>query len=153
MEHPFSFMTDSKALPRPLTETIAGFVAGVASTLVAHPLDLIKTRLQGNVIPKGFYAVPTDSQSIVSRDSSPRLGSSLRIVRDIARSEGLFSGFYRGLTPNVLGNSVSWGLYFLWYGQLKDGLRALHGLHTGLSSYDYFIASGSAGIRVHSILS
>jgi Mitochondrial carrier protein len=29
-----------------LVETIAGLTAGVASTLAAHPLDVIKTRLQ-----------------------------------------------------------------------------------------------------------
>lgn len=48
-------MTD-KALPQPFVETIAGFVAGVASTLVAHPLDLVKTRLQGKNPPSGAYA-------------------------------------------------------------------------------------------------
>ena len=42
-------MPDYKSLPQPLIESIAGFVAGVASTLVAHPLDLIKTRLQGTI--------------------------------------------------------------------------------------------------------
>lgn len=40
---------------------------------------------------------------------------------------------------------MSWGLYFLWYGKLKDGLRTLHGSDFGLSSYDYFFASGAAG--------
>ena len=29
-----------------LIEGVAGFTAGVASTLAAHPLDVIKTRLQ-----------------------------------------------------------------------------------------------------------
>ena len=40
-------MTDVKTLPKPLIDTIAGFFAGIASTLVGHPLDLLKTRLQG----------------------------------------------------------------------------------------------------------
>ena len=40
-------MTDNKTLPKPLIDTIAGFFAGIASTLVGHPLDLLKTRLQG----------------------------------------------------------------------------------------------------------
>ncbi|KAL8829701.1 MAG: hypothetical protein Q9191_001854 [Dirinaria sp. TL-2023a] len=120
-------MNNSEALPQPLVETLAGFAAGIASTLVAHPLDLIKTRLQ------------------VDRTSSSALGSSLRITRDIARNEGLLTGFYRGLTPNIIGNSVSWSLYFLWYGRLKDGLQYLHGDHHPLLSYDYFLGSATAG--------
>ena len=30
-------------------ETIAGLSAGLVSTLVVHPLDIIKTRLQGEI--------------------------------------------------------------------------------------------------------
>ena len=40
-------MTDIKTLPKPLIDAIAGFFAGIASTVVGHPLDVIKTRLQG----------------------------------------------------------------------------------------------------------
>ncbi|KAI4200653.1 MAG: hypothetical protein LQ350_003794 [Teloschistes chrysophthalmus] len=39
-------MTNDGQVAQPLIETTAGFVAGVASTLVAHPLDVLKTRLQ-----------------------------------------------------------------------------------------------------------
>ena len=81
----------------------------------------------------------------MNSDSSQRSRSTLGTVRDVALNEGLVSGFYRGLAPNVLGNSVSWALYFLWYGSLKNGLQTLHGSHTELSSYDYFLASGTAG--------
>jgi hypothetical protein len=42
-------------------------------------------------------------------------GQSLRIVRGIVREEGNYSALYRGLIPNLMGNSVSWGLYFLLY--------------------------------------
>jgi len=38
-----------RQLPDPIVESIAGLSAGLASTLIAHPLDLIKTRLQGIV--------------------------------------------------------------------------------------------------------
>ncbi|KAI1962382.1 mitochondrial FAD carrier protein flx1 [Ophidiomyces ophidiicola] len=78
------------------------------------------------------------------------MGNSLRIVREMAQHEGgggggLLRTFYRGLTPNVVGNSISWGLYFLWYSNLKDALQTVRG-RGELTSLDYFVASGTAGI-------
>lgn len=35
-------------------------------------------------------------------------------MKDLAKNEGFAHGFYRGLNPNLLGNSVSWALYFMW---------------------------------------
>ena len=43
-------MNINDMLPQPLIETVAGFTAGAVTTVVVHPLDLIKTRLQGNFI-------------------------------------------------------------------------------------------------------
>lgn len=40
-------MTDKNVTASSWVETIAGFTAGVVSTVCLHPLDLIKTRLQG----------------------------------------------------------------------------------------------------------
>ncbi|KAJ5675883.1 hypothetical protein N7462_008780 [Penicillium macrosclerotiorum] len=121
-------MTDKNGLPSSFVETVAGFTAGVASTLCLHPLDLVKTRLQ------------------VDRSTSSRFGSSLRIIREIAKHEGGFAAFYRGLPPNLIGNSTSWGMYFLCYSSLKDCFR-LYRRQEGcmLTSSDYFIASGTAG--------
>ncbi len=44
-------MSTNNALPPSLVETIAGFTAGVVSTLTVHPLDIVKTRLQGDNPP------------------------------------------------------------------------------------------------------
>lgn len=44
-------MSTPNALPSWLVETIAGFTAGVVSTLAVHPLDVVKTRLQGDICP------------------------------------------------------------------------------------------------------
>ena len=87
--------TDHHLSPSVIDST-AGFTAGVVSTLAVHPFDVVKTRLQ------------------VNQSAKAQVGGSIRIARDIARNEGRWTGFYRGLTPNIIGNSVSWGLYFMW---------------------------------------
>lgn len=43
--------TLQNGIPPVLVETISGLMAGLLSTLVAHPLDLIKVRLQGSSYP------------------------------------------------------------------------------------------------------
>ncbi|OJJ43720.1 hypothetical protein ASPZODRAFT_135728 [Penicilliopsis zonata CBS 506.65] len=122
-------MTDKDALSLSFVETVAGFTAGVVSTLCLHPLDLVKTRLQ------------------VDRTSSSRLGGSYLVIRRIWHNEGGIAAFYRGLAPNLVGNSTSWALYFLCYSNTKDYLRKLHGSQNReLSSLNYFLASGTAGV-------
>ncbi|MCJ1294650.1 hypothetical protein MMC34_006208 [Xylographa carneopallida] len=121
-------MNNKHSLPSPLIESVAGFTAGVAATVVVHPLDVIKTRLQ------------------VNRASNARLGGSRLVVQQILRDEAGFRALYRGLSPNLVGNSVSWALYFLWYDQIKHAMVANHGRRQPLSYYDYFLASGTAGI-------
>ncbi|KAL2007191.1 hypothetical protein VTN00DRAFT_8629 [Thermoascus crustaceus] len=121
-------MTDKNAFASSWVESIAGFTAGVVSTVCLHPLDLIKTRLQ------------------VDRLSS-RIGGSVRVVREIYQNEGGITAFYRGLTPNILGNSTSWGLYFLCYSNIKDIMHKFGNPgRDNLTSSDYFIASGTAGM-------
>ena len=59
----FYHMTDVQTLPKPLIDVIAGFLAGIASTVVGHPFDVIKTRLQG--MPHFAVPVPTIICSIL----------------------------------------------------------------------------------------
>ncbi|KAL8658419.1 MAG: hypothetical protein Q9226_001025, partial [Calogaya cf. arnoldii] len=79
------------------------------------------------------------------RTSSSQAGTSLLLVKHIFRNEGIATGFYRGLSPNLAGNSISWALYFLWYSKAKAALKAYHANGNGLSYYDFFLASGIAG--------
>ena len=88
----------------------------------------------------------TQLDSSVDRSSPSRLGSSLRIIREISTHEGGLHAFYRGLAPNLIGNSTSWALYFLCYGSLKDAIRIYRGHEDWmLTSSDYFLASSAAG--------
>jgi solute carrier family 25 (mitochondrial folate transporter), member 32 len=88
--------------------------------------------------------------AIVDATSQSRIGSSLQVLRGIIHNEGptRLSALYRGLTPNLLGNSLGWALYFLWYRQAQDVIRSYRGYNADkpLSSLDYLTASAASGI-------
>ncbi|VDN18572.1 unnamed protein product [Dibothriocephalus latus] len=77
---------------------IAGLAGGAMSTLVLHPLDLAKIRLQVN---EGTGAV-------TARPRSTRL---IGTLSEVYKARGLL-GLYQGITPNLLGAASAWGLYF-----------------------------------------
>jgi primary-amine oxidase len=120
------------ALSASLVESVAGFSAGVVSCLAAHPLDLLKNRLQLN----------TQSRS--------RPGDSFRILSNVIKDEGGVKALYRGLWPNLLGNSLGWGLYFLFYGNLKELFQSRRQKGEHLGSAEFFSASIIAGKRLSS---
>lgn len=142
-------MTGQDGLSPSFVETIAGFTAGIASTLSLHPLDLVKTRLQGIFPGEACNSETTANIAIVDRSSSSRIGGSLRIICDISQHEGGITALYRGLSPNIIGNSTSWAIYFLCYGKSKDAVRTFRAPSDGheLTSSDYFLASGTAGMH------
>lgn len=79
----------------------AGAIAGIVTSILLHPIDLLKTRLQvqDGVIHKEFSGL----RNAVSRTW---------------QAEGL-SGFYKGVAPACVGNGLSWGLYMFFYEQAK----------------------------------
>ncbi|KAF2720546.1 mitochondrial carrier [Polychaeton citri CBS 116435] len=137
-----------------LVESCAGFSAGVVSTLAVHPFDVVKTRLQ---IEQSTRTRPGNSWRIVKTIAQEALHSGASNANAVGSSRAMhevgatFTAFYRGLMPNMIGNSVSWALYFMWYGNIKDLVRSTR-VHRDpssdgkLHSSDYFIASGVSGI-------
>lgn len=87
---------------------------------------------------------------VVDTTSHPLLNSSRTVFRDILRNEGptRIAALYRGLTPNLVGNSAGWGLYFLWYSQAQDLIRNVRSYEPGrqLTSFDYLCASSLSGV-------
>lgn len=84
-------------------EAIAGFIAGASATLVLHPMDLLKVRLQ------------------LSKSSLTNIFSSLNKLG--------IKAFYRGVSPNLTGkfiifkskgSTLSWGIYFGFYAKIKE---------------------------------
>uniref|UniRef100_A0A1I7YBS1 Mitochondrial folate transporter/carrier n=1 Tax=Steinernema glaseri TaxID=37863 RepID=A0A1I7YBS1_9BILA len=82
---------------------IAGFSGGFVSTIVCHPLDLLKIR----------YSANEGSQI------RPQYRSYLHAARSVIQAEG-FRGIYQGLTPNIVGATLSWGLYFQFFYALRQ---------------------------------
>ncbi|KAJ3040883.1 hypothetical protein HDV00_010343 [Rhizophlyctis rosea] len=103
-------------------QAMAGFLAGAVSTVLLHPLDLIKTKLQV--------------------DSSKRRLSSVKIAQLIHKEDGL-RGLYRGVSPNFAGATLSWGLYFWWYARIKDYMEKNEAGR--LEPWQHLLASAEAG--------
>jgi Mitochondrial carrier protein len=57
------------------------------------------------------------------------MGGIVRIAKQVYGDEKSLLSFYRGLSPNMVGNAASWGFYFMWYVTENvpagDGLRML----------------------------
>jgi solute carrier family 25 folate transporter 32 len=86
---------------------LAGLSGGVVSSLILHPFDLVKIRFQ-----------VTETKSSIQNTSlpyRPHYTSLFDAFRSIYREKGLIRGLYQGVTPNVLGNGISWGLYLFIY--------------------------------------
>ncbi|KAL2642644.1 hypothetical protein R1flu_010231 [Riccia fluitans] len=81
----------------------AGAVAGFATVVSLHPLDIVRTRFQVN-----------DGRHV----RGPSYKSTVHALTTIARSEGI-RGLYAGLTPALIGSTISWGAYFLFYNKAK----------------------------------
>lgn len=107
---------------------VAGITGGVASTLILHPLDLIKIRFAVN-----------DGQMV----SRPQYRGIFNAFTTIVQQEGL-KGLYRGVTPNVWGAGSSWGLYFLFYNAIK-GYMVKDGRST-LGPGMHMLAAAEAGV-------
>lgn len=85
---------------------VAGITGGVTSTLLLHPLDLLKIRF---AVCDGRHAVP-------------QYNSLTKAVSQICKEEGI-RGLYKGVTPNVWGSGSAWGLYFLFYNSIKTWIQ------------------------------
>ncbi|XP_056597415.1 solute carrier family 25 member 32a [Triplophysa dalaica] len=105
----------------------AGLSGGVISTLVLHPLDLVKIR----------FAV---SDGLKMR---PQYDGMMHCMKTIWKLEGI-RGLYQGVTPNIWGAGASWGLYFLFYNAIKAYKK--EGRQTELSAAEHLVSAAEAGI-------
>lgn len=105
---------------------VAGLSGGVVSTLVLHPLDLVKIRF---AVSDGL-------------DLRPKYNGIFHCMRTVWRQEGL-RGLYQGVTPNVWGAGASWGLYFFFYNAIKAYKQ--EGQQAELSATQHLVSAAQAG--------
>ncbi|XP_064194115.1 solute carrier family 25 member 32-like [Anguilla rostrata] len=105
----------------------AGLSGGVVSTLVLHPLDLVKIR----------FAV---SDGLELR---PKYNGILHCMKSVWQLEGV-RGLYQGVTPNMWGAGASWGLYFFFYNAIKSYIQEIR--QAELSATEHLVSAAQAGM-------
>ncbi|XP_046872293.1 mitochondrial folate transporter/carrier-like [Hypomesus transpacificus] len=105
----------------------AGLSGGVVSTLLLHPLDLVKIR----------FAV-SDGLNL-----RPKYDGIIHCMRSVWQQEGI-RGLYQGVTPNIWGAGASWGLYFFFYNAIKAYTK--EGRQTELTATEHLLSAAQAGI-------
>ncbi|KIH90902.1 solute carrier family 25 (mitochondrial folate transporter), member 32 [Sporothrix brasiliensis 5110] len=126
----------SSGLSPAFVEAMAGLTAGSTATLVVHPLDIVKTRMQ-------IYS-KTDAHGTAA--VRPSTASVVRSLLDAPRP---LAALYRGLAPNLLGNGASWAAFFFFKSRMETLLRATAAAPGhDLRAPHYFVASGLAGAGV-----
>lgn len=106
---------------------LAGISGGVVSTLILHPLDLLKIRFEVN---NGL-------------NYDPKYKGIINGISTIFKHEGI-TGLYRGAIPSTIGAGTSWGLYFWFYTALK-AFKQDGDVNSPLTPGQHMIAATQAG--------
>ncbi|KAJ3283125.1 hypothetical protein HDU79_009409 [Rhizoclosmatium sp. JEL0117] len=88
-----------------LHHIFGGFAAGATTTVLLHPLDVVKIRFQIN-----------------DKDRGGIFRGTLKALRSIKAQDGV-RGLYRGVTANFVAATLSWGFYFTCYDSIKDQMQ------------------------------
>lgn len=111
---------------------VAGFAAGFVSSSVLYPLEVVKSRFQ------------------TGTHSSFSYRNSLHALRTIYASGGIRE-LYRGFPAGLVGSSLSWGMYFWMYNNLKVSFSEFRGADTP-GPMDHWSSSVLSSIAVQSLL-
>lgn len=112
---------------------IGGLSGGVTSTMACHPLDLLRIRFSADE----------------GNETRPRYRNYWHAAKSIVGARG-FRGMYQGLSSNLIGSSLSWGLYFQYYHVIRDKCER-HAITTGMHEVDRFLYGMVTGTCILSI--
>ncbi|KAI5949559.1 FLX1 [Candida jiufengensis] len=135
----------SKKFSSRQVEILSGLAAGFTTTILTHPLDVLKIRLQLDHNRVGMKSKPFQSVINIIKQLNTDAQSSTYINFKHQKFKTPFpinylSQYYRGLIPNLIGNISAWGLYFTLYAEFKKDLNLSN------KSMNYFLSSTLAGI-------
>ncbi|XP_060559610.1 mitochondrial thiamine pyrophosphate carrier-like [Ruditapes philippinarum] len=112
---------------RPLTHLICGGISACFSTMTVQPVDVLRTRFVAQGEPKTYTSLN-------------------HAARSIYRVEGV-RGFYKGLTPAVIGIAPQMGLQFGFYALLQNVWNTVFNLPQGHhpDTIESFICGSGSG--------
>lgn len=113
---------------------IAGAGAGLISSIVTCPLDVVKTRLQAR---GGIKLVGTGG-------SHAQMEGLVGTLRTIWTHEGV-RGLYRGLAPTIYGYLPTWAIYFTVYDRVKARIAEKRGTQANKDPISHVVAAMLGG--------
>lgn len=142
-----------------LKSVIAGAGAGCTTSLVTCPMDVVKTRLQSQAIPRHAnpHAIIIQSMLMSSNgdgngkkkkpyhnnQSIPPYRGTVPSLKRIFKEEGI-RGLYRGLNPTLIGYLPAHAIYFSVYTSAKR-LFSTHNIASTGSIYNHVISAICGG--------
>ena len=111
---------------------LAGFMAGSFSSSVLYPLEVVKTRFQ------------------IGSHANFSYRSTFGALASIYKSHGIRE-LYRGFPAGFTGSSLSWGLYFWLYNDLKKSFANFRGVDNP-GPVDHWASSVLASMAVQTLL-
>lgn len=124
---------------------LAGAGAGLVSSIVTCPLDVVKTKLQaagpngGGItgqspffLARNFHPLFPSTNSFrlfvnsTNDDAYASTRSNAGTFKRIWQNDG-FRGLYRGLGPTIVGYLPTWAIYFTVYDKVKESMGVFRG--------------------------
>ncbi|TIC33251.1 CDK-activating kinase assembly factor [Wallemia mellicola] len=111
-----------------LDQAVAGFGAGVVATFTMQPFDILKVRFQ-----------------VATRSERVGYGRAIySALKNVVKKEGP-SGLWRGIVPNIIGNSSGWATYFYFYTTFKDVVHSQQRNNASITPSQYLLCASTAG--------
>jgi solute carrier family 25 protein 33/36 len=140
----------------PITNFVAGGLAGAAGTTFTCPLEVVKTRLQTAVGQSLIHRYGLAAEAagfgvsgLVGHTTTVQVPKSVVYARHLFQTEGALA-FFKGLAPSLFGIIPTRALYFMAYSQAK---QLYNRIFTYESPVVHLVSAMSAGLATTTVTS